>query len=162
MDVYVQKLKIKPPPGGVGRAVGVSAALSGSANSRCSPGQAWVDSLAITRCRKTGEILTISILHQRTRQVPQLRSGNESHSVSNFFRAGNLHALTLFDRLDKRSSVNERFKCSRIEPCEAASHPRDFECPGAQVLHVQIRDLISNSPRLEGFTSAPYRTTSLS
>src|SRR5262249_3025835 len=111
---------------------------------------------------QTGEILTISILHQRTRQVPQLRSGNESHSVSNFFRAGKLHALTLFDRLDKRSSVNERFKCSRIEPCEAASHPRDFECPGAQVLHVEIRDLISNSPRLEGLTSAAYRTTSLS
>ena len=47
------------------------------------------------------------------------RSGNESHSVSNFFRAGNLHALTLFDRLDKRSSVNgdsnvpvkEKMKC---------------------------------------------------
>ena len=40
----------------------------------------------------------------------------------------------------KKSSVNERFKCSRIEPCEAASYPRDFECPGAQLLHVEIRD----------------------
>ena len=39
---------------------------------------------------------------------------------------------------------------------------RDFECPGAQVLHVEIRDLISNSPRLEGLTSAAYRTMSLS
>ena len=29
MDVYVQKLKIKPPPGGVGRAVGVSARCRG-------------------------------------------------------------------------------------------------------------------------------------
>jgi len=45
---------------------------------------------------------------------------------------------------------------------EAAFHPRDFECPGAQVLHVEIRDLISNSPRLEGLTSAAYRTMSLS
>ena len=96
----MQKLKIKPPPGGVGP---LSASALGCRGQRivvalqARGGLILWQSLVIDQ---TGEILIISILHQRTRQVPQLRSGIESHSVSNFFRAGDLHALTLFDRLD--------------------------------------------------------------
>src|SRR6516164_4230054 len=89
---------------------------------------------------QTREILSISILHERMRQLPQLRSSNKSHSVSNFFRTGNLQALTLLDRLDKRSSVNERFKCSRIEPCETPPHARNFSRPSTEVSHIEVRD----------------------
>ena len=103
------------------------------------------------------EVCAVAAFKQRGRQALQLGRVDEALAKRRFFDAADLEALATLDNLNELCGFHEAFEGTRVEPCGAAIHDLHAEFPAAQVLAVDVSNLVLASSR--GLEVAAISTT---
>src|SRR5690606_9178431 len=96
--------------------------------------------LGLGLARDREQVFAVTALLHLARATHEPLLVDIAHAVADLFEAGDLHALSLLERLHEARRREQRLEGAGVEPGKAASHPLDRELAGVEIEAVEVGD----------------------